>query len=524
MKKIVLLIISIMVSSAIYAQVTMWEGLKRASVQDSAFAESDTVGIAKSDIFIPESLDMNVDSLLSIWSSSYFTNKHQNSVDKGNPVTSDAIYAERLGKLPRMIPMTFNESVRSCIDLYSDRRRNLVEYVLGWSDFYFPMIEEILDRYQLPLELKYLAVVESALNPTACSRMGASGIWQFMLPTGKVYGLEINSLVDERRDPIKSTEAACRYFRDMYAIYGDWQLVIASYNCGPGNVNKAIRRANGKRDFWEIYQYLPSETRMYVPLFIAVNYVMVYYHEHNLYPAQINLPLSTDSVMINKEIHFDQIAEVMKIDKQQLRALNPQYRRDIIPGHSKPYALQLPAAYAYGFVQLEDSIAMYRANDFFANRTTEISHQEKIKHKVKPGETMLAIANQYGVTSTQIKRWNGMKSNRVSSGRVLSIYIDNGGYALSNSSNSSANNLSASKTEATAKVLESKSAVASKKGTKTKSSGNATYMTYKVKSGDSFFTIAKKFPGVSANDIMECNNASSSSLKIGQTIKIPKGI
>ncbi len=516
MKKIVLLIISIVVNSAIYAQVTLWEELKRVSVQDSAYAESDTVGIIKGDTFIPESLDMNVDSLLSIWNNSYFTNKHQDHVDKGNPVTSDSIYAERLAKLPRMIPMTFNETVRSCIDLYADRRRNLVEYVLGWSDFYFPMFEEILDRYQLPLELKYLAVVESALNPSAYSRMGASGIWQFMLPTGKIYGLEINSLVDERRDPLKATEAACRYFRDMYAIYGDWHLVIASYNCGPGNVNKAINRAKGEKDFWKIYPYLPSETRMYVPLFIAVNYVMSYYHEHNLYPKEINLPLSTDTVMINKEIHFDQIAEVMQMEKEQLRALNPQYRRDIIPGHSKPYALQLPAAYAYGFVQLEDSIAQYRANELFASKTkNRVSNQEKIKHKVKSGETMLAIANQYGVTSTQIKRWNGMKSNRVSSGRVLTIYVDNGGYALNNSP--------ASKATPETKSSQNKTTAKTSRESINKSLGS-TYSTYKVRSGDSFYTIAKKYSGVSAQDIMEFNNVSSSSLRVGQTLKIPKGV
>ncbi len=513
MKKIVLLIISIVVSSAAIAQVTLWDDLKRASGKDSTHVGSSTVGVTKDGQFIPESLDMNVDSLLTIWSRSYFTNKHNNKENKGNPVISDAVYADRLSKLPRVIPMTFNETVRSCIDLYADRRRSLMEYVLGWSDFYFPMFEEMLDRYQLPLELKYLAVVESALNPTAHSRMGASGIWQFILPTGKVYGLEINSLVDERRDPVKSTEAACRYFKAMYELYGDWYLAIASYNCGPGNVTKAINRANGERDFWKIYPYLPSETRMYVPLFIAVNYVMAYYHEHNLYPAEINLPLSTDTVMINREIHFDQIAEVMKIDKQQLRDLNPQYKRDIIPGHSKPYALQLPAAYAYGFVQLEDSIAKYRSNELFVNRTNNaISHQEKIKHKVKAGETMLSIANQYGVNSTQIKRWNGMKSSRVSSGRVLTIYVDNGGYALSNAS--------ASKEASPAKSAETKTA--SKSEVKKKSSN--TYTTYKVKSGDSFYTIAKNYPGVTAKDIMKYNNASNSSLKIGQTLRIPKGV
>ena len=513
MKRIVLLIISIVVTCSIHAQVTLWEELKRVSVQDSAYAESN-VEIVNDD-FIPESLDMNVDSLLAIWNNNYFTNKHQDNTDKGNPVTSDAVYAARLAKLPRMIPMTFNDEVRMCIDLYADRRRNLVEYALGWSDFYFPMFEETLDRYQLPLELKYLAIVESALNPTAVSPAGASGIWQFMLPTGKMYGLEINSLVDERRDPIKSTEAACRYFRDMYAIYGDWHLVIASYNCGPGAVNKAINRAKGQKDFWKIYQYLPAETRKYVPLFIAINYVMSYYNEHNLYPTEINFPLSTDSVMINKEIHFDQIAEVMQIDKNQLRALNPQYRRDIIPGHSKPYALQLPAAYAYGFVQLEDSIAMHRSDELFANRTKNVvSHQEKIIHKVKSGETMVAIASQYGVTTAQIRRWNGLKSTRISSGRSLTIYADNGGYALNNSSTTKA--AAAEKSSGTQTQLASK--------TTTKSSGNGSYTTYKVKSGDSFYTIAKNYPGVSANDIMNFNNASSSSLKIGQTIKIPKGV
>ncbi|GHU89337.1 hypothetical protein FACS1894155_06100 [Bacteroidia bacterium] len=228
MKKIVLLITSIMMSCVLHAQVTLWEELKRVSVQDSAYAESDTVGMANDGIYILEGLNMNVDSLLSIWNNNYFTNRHKQGADTVNPVTSDSVYVSRLKNLPRIIPMTFNETVRSCIDLYADRRRDLMEYVLGWSNFYFPVIEETLDRYELPLELKYLAIVESALNPAACSRMGASGIWQFMLPTGKIYGLEINSLVDERRDPIKSTEAACRYFRDMYAIYGDWHLVIAS--------------------------------------------------------------------------------------------------------------------------------------------------------------------------------------------------------------------------------------------------------------------------------------------------------
>jgi len=516
MKRLVLLIISILMISAIQAQVTLWEDLKQKPAKKSTTVQSDSVEINNDNIFIPESLDMNVDSLMAIWNSNYHTNKHLGRETQKNPEVSSAVYAERLAKLPRIIPMTFNDIVRDNINLYADRRRNLVEYVLGWSNFYFPMIEETLERYQLPLELKYLTVVESALNPTAVSRAGASGLWQFMLPTGKMYGLEINSLVDERRDPAKATEAACRYFKDMYEIYGDWHLVIASYNCGPGGVNKAIKLAKGEKDFWKIYQYLPRETRMYVPLFIAANYIMSYYHEHNLYPVEINLPLAIDSVMINKEIHFDQIAEVMQIDKKQIQALNPQYRRDIIPGHSKPYSLQLPAAYAYGFVGLEDSIAMHRVDELFAHRTQKVSNQEKITHKVKSGETMAVIANQYGVTTAQIRRWNGLNSTRVSTGRNLTIYADNGGYALNNSS---APKAVATKTASTKEV-------AANTGTKTttKPSGNTSYTVYKVKSGDSFYTIAKKYQGVSAKDIMDFNNASSSSLKVGQTIKIPKGV
>ena len=492
------------------------EELSRTAVQDSAFAELiDTAEIImEGPMYIPESLDMNIDSLMSNWHFNYHESRNTGQFDAYNPVVSDSVYIERLRQLPRVFPMKFNDVVRSCISLYADRRRDLVEYMLGWADFYFPMIEEALDRNDLPLELKYLAVVESALNPVALSKAGASGLWQFMLPTGKIYGLEINSLVDERRDPVKSTYAACKYFKDMYAIYNDWNLVIAAYNCGPGNVNKAIKRSKGKTDFWEIYQYLPRETRTYVPLFIAANYVMTYSREHNLYPIEISLPLSTDTIMINKEIHFDQIVEILKIEKEQLRALNPQYKRDIIPGHSKPYALNLPAVYAYGFAELEDTIALHRVDELFANRVAFDTYNEKISYKVKSGESVLSIANFHGVTAAQVRKWNGLRSNKVAAGKTLVLYVNNGGYSLaSNKSSSSSDKSSSNQTSATKSTNSNPS--------KNIASSNSSSSSYKVKSGDSYYSIAKKYPGVSANDIMNMNNAKNSSLRPGQVIKVP---
>ena len=256
--------------------------------EETRIEEKDTLSSLESEVgLIPESLDANVDSLLRTWHVQYFSKREDFCHDDDeNVYFPDSVYIDRLSRLPSVIALPYNNIVRDCIDLYAERKRNLVRYMLGMADFYFPIIEQVLDEHGLPIELKYLAVVESALNPVALSRVGACGLWQFMLPTGKSYGLEINSLVDERRDPLKATEAACKYFKDMYAIYGDWNLVLASYNCGPGNVNKAIRRSGGKTDFWDIFPYLPKETRSYVPLFIAANYVMNYYCEHNICPMQ----------------------------------------------------------------------------------------------------------------------------------------------------------------------------------------------------------------------------------------------
>lgn len=284
------------------------------------------------------------------------------------PLVSDSIFKLRLSKLPYLMEMPYNSTVRSFIDLYTIRKRRQMEYMLGMSEYYFPVFEQVLGANNLPLELKYLSIIESALNTTIVSRMGAAGLWQLMIATGKMYGLEINSLVDERLSPAKATNAAAHFMKDLHSIYGDWNLVIAAYNCGPGNVNKAIRKAGGKRDYWAIYPYLPRETRGYVPIFIAANYSLHYAREHNLCSANVNMPAITDTIMVHKRIHLMQIASILHLPIELVRLLNPQYRKDIIPGNTKPYPLCLPLKYVTLYMEKEDSILAYKTDSLVNNR------------------------------------------------------------------------------------------------------------------------------------------------------------
>lgn len=461
---------------------------------------------------IPESLDSDIDSLLHSWHVQYFTKREDYCHDdEENVYFPDSVYACRLASLPRIIPMPYNNVVRDCIDLYTERRRNLVRYMLGMADYYFPIIEEVLDKHGLPIELKYLAVVESALNPVALSRVGACGLWQFMLPTGKQYGLTINSLVDDRRDPVKATEAACAYFKDMYAIYKDWSLVMASYNCGPGNVNKAIKRSGGKTNFWDIFPYLPKETRSYVPLFIAANYVMNYYCDHNLCPLETNLPLATDTIHVNKMLHLQQVSEVLQVDLEQLRALNPQYKRDIVPGNTGDAVLKLPASDTYAFVDKEDSIYQYRVEEFLPSylvtisggSTSGVATREQVTHIVLKNENIYTIANRYGVTPQEIKKWNRLSSNRLARGKRLKLYVDNGGVYLS------------------AKNAQKEKAASASPAQKAEKKDG--YIAHKVRSGESLYSIASKYPGVSAQTLKQANNLSDSKIIPGQVLKIPVG-
>ena len=386
-------------------------------------------------IELPESMDYAVDSLLSNWNSkNYIMQGGDCNMSDVNPSYPDSVYIDRLSRIPSIMEMPYNEIIRKFIDQYATRLRKNVSYMLGAANFYMPIFEEALDVYDIPQELKYLPIIESALNPSAVSRAGASGLWQFMIGTGKIYGLESNSLIDERRDPIKSTWAAARYLRDLYAIYQDWNLVIAAYNCGPGNINKAIRRANGEKDYWSIYNFLPKETRGYVPAFIAANYIMTYYCEHNICPMETLIPASTDTVQVNKDLHFEQISDICGINVEQIRSLNPQYKKDIVPGNTKSCTLRLPRNYISTFIDSQDTIYTHRASELFNKRRTVAvkdmpagssrtsSSSGAIYQKIKQGETLSVIARKYGVSVKEIKRWNNLKNDRIAAGKRLKIY------------------------------------------------------------------------------------------------------
>jgi len=400
------------------------------------FAQEPTEAIVDASddtLFIPESWEMGLDSLTQSWHEQHILRMNENPAYENNlKLVCDSVYRARLAALNNVIRVPYNATIRQYIDLYVGRRRKTVEHLLGLEYFYFPMIEEILAKNELPDELKYVAVVESALNPMATSRMGTTGLWQFMLATGKRYGLEINSLVDERRNSEKATEAACAFLKDLYRIYGDWALALSAYNCGAGNVNKAIRRAGGQTDYWKIYPYLPTETRAYVPMFVAINYIMKYYTDHQLRPKEMDFSMTTDTVMVNQAIHFDQIAEVLNMDKELIIKLNPQYKREIVPGNNKPSAIQLPTMQVYAFVEKEDSIANHRKNELFPfiDNSITCNHQEKITHRVKSGETVRALEMKYGVSATNIRKWNGLRSNQLKAGQRLIIYIENGGHPI----------------------------------------------------------------------------------------------
>lgn len=356
--------------------------------------------------------------------------------------------------MPNVMEMPYNDIVQKFIDRYTGRLRRSVSYMLGASNFYMPIFEEALEAYGLPLELKYLPVIESALNPKATSHVGAAGLWQFMVATGKQYGLEINSLVDERRDPIKSSYAAARFLKDLYKIYGDWSLVIAAYNCGPENVRKAIQRSGGKADYWSIYSYLPRETRGYVPAFIAANYAMNYYCEHNICPMRTKLPAKTDTVVVNRDVHLQQISDVCGIELEELRTLNPQYRRDIVNGGTKPSVLRLPATVVNTFIQNEDSIYNHQADRFLTRRSivevqdnsnqysgynrrgTSYSGSKKTYKKsrrskgksrraksvtIKPGQSLSEIARKNHTTVKKLQQLNGIKGSNIRAGKKLRV-------------------------------------------------------------------------------------------------------
>jgi membrane-bound lytic murein transglycosylase D len=504
------------------------------------------------------------------------------------PVYSDSIYRARIEKLDQETPLdlTYNATVKSFIELYAVRKRQLTSKILGLKEIYFPLIEEYLDKYDIPLEMKYLAVVESALNPVAGSRAGAKGLWQFMYYTGKLYGLKVTSLVDDRFDPYLATDAACRHLRDLYAMFGDWNLVMAAYNSGAGNVNKAIRRAGGVYDYWAIWPFLPKETRGYVPAFIAVNYVMTYASEHNLYPLDPGILYGgIDTIWVTQPLAFDQISECLNIPTEDIAFLNPIFKSGIIPAYNgKMYSLRLPKDMALKFAENEASIYNYKSKNGIEKEklVAEIKKAtDKQYHTVRSGETLGLIARKYNVSVKQIQQWNGMRGTMIHPGQQLVVIPTNShAYAPSSSPASSSTaksepapakssattaNSTSSAQKSSAEFHYVKSGenlamiaqkygcsveelrswnnlknntiypkqklkvageavqVASATPSVTKSKPENNYQYYTVKKGDTLWDIAQQYKGVSVDDIKKWNNlGSSSKLQVGQKLKIGK--
>ena len=472
-----------------------------------------------------------LDSLVNSWYMQNVFEMVPGDISQDSPAIvsiPDSVYIERLQSIDSYIDLSFNKTVKNFIELYTQRRRDQVEMMLGLANYYFPLFEEALDKYDLPMELKYMAIIESALNPAARSRANAVGLWQFMYGTGKMYKLEIGTFVDERRDPVKSTEAAVRYLKDLYDIYQNWHLVIAAYNCGPGNVNKAIRRSGGASDYWSIYYRLPMETRGYVPAFIAAAYVMNHYQAHGLQPRYPDFPIVTDTIMVNSYLDFRQIAEVIDVPVEQIRALNPQYRMDIIPAkEDKPYVLKIPIEQVAAYIDHEAEIYEYKREEYFPNNEiinpvsrgsaypVDMNGRDKLIYTVKSGDNLGYISDWYHVRVSDLRYWNNIQKNLIRAGQKLVVYVPRGQtdfYRQVNSMSFADKQAFKTKTPVTKATASAVDAKISVKGG---------YVYYTVRRGDNLWSIARRFPGVSNHDIIRLNGLSSSgNIQPGQVLKI----
>jgi membrane-bound lytic murein transglycosylase D len=432
------------------------------------------------------------------------------------PLYNDAVYQQRLKELCMVVPMDYNVHVRGQIDYFNTRRRQMFSEMLGMQHVYFPIFEEILDREGMPLELRYLPIIESAMNPAAKSRVAATGLWQFMHYTAKLYDIRMDSYIDERSDPYKATEAAAAYLKHLHSLYDDWLMAIAAYNCGPGRVNWAIRKA-GKHNVWEIYKFLPRETRGYVPAFIATCYTMNYWREHNLRPVWVDFEYGPDSLVVqNHELHLDHLARVTGTPAQQLRDMNPALKLGVVPYNSRPYTVHVPHKVALFAEQFPDSV--YRAQPVEPLPTaSELASQSEqpaysppgrrlIYHPVRGGESLLSIATYYSVYINDIKGWNNLKTSTVSAGQKLKVFVRN------------SSGITQAPAESTAKLAKpTPSYPSAQAGTSA-----SAYASYKVRSGDTLSSIASRYPGVSVNDIMKANQlASANKIQPGQVLKIP---
>ena len=449
---------------------------------------------------------------------------------------NDTMMFKRLSQIVTAVPLAYNDKVKRFIELYSVQRQRSSSVILGLAQYYYPWMRAIFDKYDVPEELVYITIIESALNPTAVSHAGATGIWQFMYGTGKIYGLQVSTYVDDRRDPYKATDAAARHLRDLYNIFNDWGLAISAYNCGAGNVRKAIQRSGGKTDFWGVSPYLPKETQNYFPAFIGALYMMTYHNLYGISPAPISFPTDVDTVMVSKELHFGQISEVLGIDMAEIKSLNPQYKRDIIPAYNESYPLRLRSSDVIRFIALKDSIEKYHYNEFFYP-TRDLNKENLIAaangdivkttpnkyHTVRKGETLSSISRKYGVSVNQLKSMNRLHSNSLKIGQKLIVkkgttIVVKAGPAVQDST---ATVPVANPTDSTSSNSTLEPVVVNK-DTATVTPAPPVIRTHIVKKGDTLSSIARQY-GTTAAALASYNHLSNvNAIQIGQKIKIPQ--
>ena len=501
-------------------------------------AQNDTVNRTET-LRYEELLNSEMNKMLDLWyvkremaNSHSILNKFSDDNAEITEATMDSIYVKRLKKLNSVLGLVYSPLVRNYINLYANKRQRSSSAILGLAQYYYPWMMEIFDKYGLPEELVYITIIESSLNPVAVSRAGATGIWQFMYTTGKMYGLEVNSFIDDRRDPVKATDAAARHLRDLYEMFGDWGLAISAYNCGAGNVKKAIYRAGGKTDFMAVKQYLPSETQNYFPAFIGAYYMMNYYKSHGIIPAKIAIPSSVDTVMVKKEVHFEQIAHVLNIDMEEIKTLNPQYKRNVIPAFDKPFPLKLRSDDIIRFIALQDSIHKYEYDTYFGplqvyvnaytGKTDATGTTKKKYHTVKSGENISKIASRYGLSVEELKKMNKLKSNYLKTGQKLVVGYT---YVAPPKPTDTSDSTGTSVKDSLATTLPNTQPPASPKpasGSQQTDNSHPDYVIHTVQKGEYLALIAKKY-GTTVSKIVSYNHLSNpNALKVGQKLKIPK--
>lgn len=469
---------------------------------------------------IVKNYNTQLDSLVDLWYVKKSENLKFSDVSKKHydstyvPKFTNKEYRTRIEQMNSVVKLTYNDKVQNYIDVYANKRRNSVSAMLGMAEYYFPIFEDIFEQYDVPQELKYLSIIESALNPKAKSPAGARGIWQFMPTTARNYKLKVNSYLDERCDPIKSTHAAAQYLKALNDIFGDWVLAIAAYNCGPGNIKKAIARSGGKTDFWDIYNFLPKETRSYVPAFIAAYYVFENHELHNLYPKKIVMP-KMDTIMVSKKLHFKQISEVLKVPLEELEDLNPQYKADVVPYSEEGSPLYLPIELVSPFLRLKDSIYAHKDSVYLnlqpertvASKSTSTvpasSGRTKTYYTVKAGDTYTQIAKRYGVSVNTLKSWNHRTSNMLHIGEKLVVYAPSTGKGSSASKPSVSQNNTQKTSQTTANSRPN--------------SGNKAY--HVVKSGDTLWSISQRY-GTTVDHIKSLNGLTSTKLSLGMNLRV----